>query len=35
MAYEQHRLATRFNAEHFVPQLQVMIREVEGILDLG
>jgi predicted RNA binding protein YcfA (HicA-like mRNA interferase family) len=32
MVYEQHRLAIPSNAEYSVPQLRMMIREVEEIL---
>lgn len=32
MVYKQHRLAIPSNAEYSVPQLRVMIREVEEIL---
>jgi hypothetical protein len=32
MVYEKHRLAIPSNAEYSVPQLRMMIREVEGIL---
>ncbi len=32
MVYEQHRLAIPSNAEYSVPQLRVMLREVELIL---
>jgi predicted RNA binding protein YcfA (HicA-like mRNA interferase family) len=32
MVYEQHRLAIPSNAEYSVPQLRMMIREVEDIL---
>jgi hypothetical protein len=32
MLYEGRRLAIPSNAEYSVPQLRVMIREVEGIL---
>ena len=32
MLYEQHRLTIPSNAEYFVPQLRMMIREVELIL---
>ena len=31
MVYEKHRLAIPSNAEYSVPQLRMMIREVEGI----
>jgi hypothetical protein len=33
MLYGQHRLAIPSNAEYSVPQLRVMIGEVESILD--
>jgi hypothetical protein len=33
MIYEQHRLAIPSNAEYSVPQLRMMIREVEAIID--
>lgn len=32
MVYRQHRLAIPSNAEYSVPQLRVMLREVETIL---
>lgn len=32
MIYEQHRLAIPSNAEYSVPQLRMMIREVEEIV---
>jgi hypothetical protein len=32
MVYEQHRLAIPSNAEYSVPQLRMMIREVEAFL---
>jgi hypothetical protein len=32
MIFEQHRLAIPSYAEYSVPQLRVMIREVEGII---
>ena len=32
MIYEQHRLAIPSNVEYSVPQLRMMIREVEGII---
>jgi hypothetical protein len=32
MVYEQHRLAIPSNVEYSVPQLRMMIREVEGII---
>jgi hypothetical protein len=32
MTYEEHRLTVPSNAEYSVPQLRVMIREVEDIL---
>ncbi len=31
MVYKQHRLATPSNAEYSVPQLRMMLREVEQI----
>ena len=33
MVYGQHRLAIPSNAEYSVPQLRMMIREVEDIID--
>jgi len=33
MVYGQHRLAIPSNTEYSVPQLRMMIREVEGILN--
>jgi hypothetical protein len=33
MLYEHHRLAIPSNEEYSVPQLRMMIREVEGIID--
>ncbi len=33
MTYEQHRLTIPSNVEYSVPQLRMMLREVEGILD--
>jgi hypothetical protein len=33
MLYEQHRLAIPSNPEYSVPQLRVMIREVEEIIE--
>lgn len=33
MTYERHRLTIPSNAEFSVPQLRMMIREVEGIID--
>ena len=33
MLYEQHRLAIPSNVEYSVPQLRMMIRKVEGIID--
>jgi len=33
MIYEHHRLAIPSNAEYSVPQLRMMIREVEAIID--
>jgi len=32
MIYERHRLAIPSNAEYSVPQLRMMVREVEEIL---
>jgi len=32
MVYGQHRLAIPTNEEYSVPQLRMMIREVEGII---
>jgi hypothetical protein len=32
MLYEQYRLAIPSNAEYSVPQLRMLIQEVEGIL---
>jgi hypothetical protein len=32
MLYEHHRLAIPSNAEYSVPQLRMMIRELEGII---
>jgi len=32
MVYEQHRLAIPTNAEYSVPQLRVVLREVEEVL---
>ncbi len=32
MVYEQHRLAIPSNVEYSVPQLRMMIREVEGLI---
>ena len=32
MVYEQYRLAIPSNAEYSVPQLRMLIQEVEGIL---
>ncbi len=32
MVYEQHRLAIPSNAEYSVPQLRIMMREVEAII---
>jgi hypothetical protein len=32
IVYEQHRLAIPSNVEYSVPQLRMMIREVEGII---
>ena len=33
MVYGQYRLAIPSNAEYSVPQLRMMVREVEGIVD--
>jgi hypothetical protein len=33
MVYEQHRLAIPTNAEYSVPQLRMMLREVEEIIN--
>jgi len=33
MIYEQHRLAIPSNVEYSVPQLRMMIREIEEIMD--
>jgi hypothetical protein len=33
MVYEQHRLTIPSNAEFSVPQLRMLIREVEGIVE--
>lgn len=33
MIYEQYRLAIPSNAEYSVPQLRMMIREIERIID--
>jgi len=33
MIYEQHRLAIPSSAEYSVPQLRMMLREVEAIID--
>ena len=33
MVYEQHRLAIPSNAEYSVPQLRMMLREVEEIIN--
>ncbi|MFB3075967.1 MAG: type II toxin-antitoxin system HicA family toxin, partial [Candidatus Methylomirabilales bacterium] len=33
MTYEQHRLTIPSNVEYSVPQLRMMLREAEGILD--
>ena len=33
MVYEQHRLAIPSNVEYSVPQLRMMVREVEEIID--
>ncbi len=35
MIYRQNRMAIPSNAEYSVPQLRMMIREVEGILNRG
>ena len=35
MIYGQNRMAIPSNAEYSVPQLRMMIREVEGILNRG
>ena len=35
MVYEQHRLAIPSNVEYSVPQLRMMIREVEEIIGRG
>ena len=32
MVYAQHRLAIPSNAQYSVPQLRMMLREVEGII---
>ena len=32
MIYEQHRLTVPSNAEYSVPQLRMMLREVEAII---
>ncbi len=32
MIYQQHRMVIPSNAEYSVPQLRMMIREVEGII---
>jgi hypothetical protein len=32
MVYQQNRLAIPSNSEYSVPQLKMMIREIEGIL---
>lgn len=32
MVYKQHRLAIPSNTEHSIPQLKMMIREVENII---
>jgi hypothetical protein len=32
MVYEQHRLAIPSNAEYSVPQLRMMLREIEEII---
>ncbi|OGO37760.1 MAG: hypothetical protein A2Z03_01240 [Chloroflexi bacterium RBG_16_56_8] len=32
VTYKQHRLAIPSNAQYSVPQLRMMIREVEGII---
>ena len=33
MVYEQHRLTVPSNAEYSVPQLRMMLREVESIIE--
>ncbi len=33
MVFENHRLSVPSNAEHSVPQLKMMINEVESIID--
>lgn len=33
MVFEQHRLAIPSNSEYSVPQLRMLIQEVEGILN--
>ncbi len=33
MVYQQYRLSIPSNSEYFVPQLKMMIREVEEIID--
>jgi hypothetical protein len=33
MVFENHRLSIPSNAEYSVPQLRIMVNEVEGILD--
>jgi predicted RNA binding protein YcfA (HicA-like mRNA interferase family) len=33
MVYEQHRLTIPSNKEYSVPQLRMMLREVEGIIE--
>lgn len=33
MLYNQHRLGIPSNAEYSAPQLRMMVREVEGIID--
>jgi len=33
MVYEQHRLAIPSNKEYSVPQLRMMIKELEGIIE--
>jgi len=33
MTFRQHRLAIPSNAEYSVPQLRMLIREVEGIME--
>ncbi len=33
MVYQQHRLSIPSNAEYSIPQLRMMLREVEGIIE--